>query len=296
MHSSYDVVSVMDQDPLMIKNHSKNDLARVAETRFGVTIAAPEGDLAGETLFSLLNHRSHRDFLPDPVPQSLLDFLFACALSAPSKSDLQQAAIINIADPGQKNAIADLVPQFPWARAAPAFLVFCGDNRRIRRVCDMRGHAFANDHLDSFLNASVDAGIAMIHAAGAVGLGCCPVSMIRNRIDELHDLLALPEWVFPVAGLAIGFPASDGEISPRLSPNVTVHTDRYADRDLAEGIDEYDHRRHAQQPFDPDNQRYEQDYGRMDFYGWSEDKARQYSKPQRANFGAYIRRQGFSLD
>jgi len=283
----------------MSRNGSKDDLARVIEARFGKKIPAPDGDLASETLFNLLNHRSHRDFLSDPVPQSLLDFLFACALSAPSKSDLQQVAIINIVDPGQKAAIAGLVPQFPWADAAPAFVVFCGDNRRIRKVCDMRGHAFANDHLDSFLNASVDAGIAMtnmIHAAGAVGLGCCPVSMIRNRIDELQNLLALPEWVFPIAGLAIGFPAGDGEISPRLSPDVTVHTDRYSDRNLAEKIDEYDRRRHAQQPFDPDDQRHAQEYGRLNFYGWSEDKARQYSKPQRADFGAYVRRQGFNLD
>lgn len=283
----------------MDKNRSKDDLTRVIEARFGMKVSAPDGDLANETLFSLLNHRSHRDFLPDPVPQSLVDFLFACALAAPSKSDLQQVSIINIVDPGKKDAIADLVPQFPWAKSAPAFVVFCGDNRRIRKVCDMRGHAFANDHLDSFFNAGVDAAIAMsnmIHAVGAVGLGCCPVSMIRDRIDKLQDLLALPEWVFPVSGLAIGFPAGEGVISPRLSPEVTVHTDHYSERNLTEKIDDYDRRRHAQQPFDAEDQRHEQEYGRAEFYGWSEDKARQYSKSQRADFGAYIRRQGFSLD
>lgn len=292
-------VTVTDKETPMIKNGSKHDLTRAIEARFGARIPAPDGDLANETLFSLLNHRSHRDFLPEPVPQTMLDFLFACALSAPSKSDLQQAAIVNIVDPDQRSAIADLVPQFPWAKAAPAFVVFCGDNRRIRKVCEMRGQSFANDHLDSFFNASVDTGIAignMIHAAGAVGLGCCPVSMIRNRIDELHDLLALPEWVFPVAGMAIGFPAGEGEISPRLSLKVAVHTDRYSDHNLAETIDKYDHRRHAQQPYDSENQRHEKEYGRAAFYGWSEDKARQYSKPQRADFGAYIRRQGFNLD
>lgn len=283
----------------MSRTRSKDDLTCAIETRFGAKVPAPNGDLANETLFNLLNHRSHRDFLPDSVPQSLLDFLFACALSAPSKSDLQQVAIINVVDPDRKNAIADLVPQFPWAKAAPAFVVFCGDNRRIRKVCEMRGHPFANDHLDSFMNASVDAGIAMtnmIHAAAAVGLGCCPVSMIRDRIGELQDLLTLPEWVFPIAGLALGYPAGEGEISPRLSPEVTVHTDRYVERNLVQQIDEYDRRRHAQQPFDAEDQRHEAEYGRADFYGWSEDKARQYSKPQRADFGAYIRRQGFNLD
>jgi nitroreductase/FMN reductase [NAD(P)H] len=31
-------------------------------------------------------------------------------------------------------------------------------------------------------------------------------------------------------------------------------------------------------------------------YGWSEDKARQYAHPERADFGAYVRRIGFRLD
>jgi len=31
-------------------------------------------------------------------------------------------------------------------------------------------------------------------------------------------------------------------------------------------------------------------------YGWSEDKVRQYAHPERADFGAYVRRIGFRLD
>jgi nitroreductase/FMN reductase [NAD(P)H] len=33
----------------------------------------------------------------------------------------------------------------------------------------------------------------------------------------------------------------------------------------------------------------------VELYGWSEDKARQCSVPEREDFGAFIRRQGFSL-
>jgi len=36
-------------------------------------------------------------------------------------------------------------------------------------------------------------------------------------------------------------------------------------------------------------------YGQADLYGRSEDKARQYSVPERADFGACIRSKGFSL-
>jgi len=34
----------------------------------------------------------------------------------------------------------------------------------------------------------------------------------------------------------------------------------------------------------------------VSFYGWSEDKARQYGVPQRADFGAFVRSKGFGLD
>ena len=59
----------------------------------------------------------------------------------------------------------------------------------------MRNKPFANDHLDAFLNAAVDAGLVLmnfIRAAEAVGLGCCPISVIRNHIDEVAELLELP--------------------------------------------------------------------------------------------------------
>ena len=49
--------------------------------------------------------------------------------------------------------IADLLPDNPWVREAPVFLVFCGNNRRIRQISELRDRPFANDHLDAFFNA-----------------------------------------------------------------------------------------------------------------------------------------------
>ena len=46
-------------------------------------------------------------------------------------------------------------------------LIFCGNNRRQRLWHGWRDKPFANDHLDAFFNASVDAGIALT-AAGFV--------------------------------------------------------------------------------------------------------------------------------
>ncbi len=58
-------------------------------------------------------------------------------------------------------------------------------------------------------------------------------------------------------------------------------------------IEAYDRRRAAVPPYA--RQRYADEYGTAATYGWSEDKARQYSKPERADFGQFVRAKGFNL-
>jgi nitroreductase/FMN reductase [NAD(P)H] len=246
----------------------------------------------------MLGRRTHRRYKPDPIPDDLLQMLLATALSASSKSDLQQASIILVKDKAKQAAIAGWIPDMPWIAQAPLFMVFCGDNRRLRRLAEMRGKPFPNDNLDMFMNAAVDAGLVLqtfVLAAEAVGLGCCPISVVRNHIEKVTALLELPPSVFPMAGLCVGYPSQTGFISMRLPPAVTVHTDHYDDRDLPAQIEAYDRRREARHATPRENQRYADRYGHADRYGWSEDKARQYSVPERANFAVFLRAHGWSL-
>jgi nitroreductase/FMN reductase [NAD(P)H] len=73
-----------------------------------------------------------------------------------------------------------------------------------------------------------------------------------------------------------------------------VHVNRFDETAIRDKVDAYDQRRHAIFPYR--QQRDEARFGRAEFYGWSEDKARQYASPDRADFGAYVRGQGFRLD
>ena len=124
--------------------------------RFGEAIEVDE-DLAGlDELARIAGRRVQRRYTERPVDPALLRLLCACALSAPSKSDLQQADIV-IATDEHKHAIADLIPDQPFIRTAPAFLVFLANGRRLAEIARMRGKPFPNDHLDQFFNAAVDA-------------------------------------------------------------------------------------------------------------------------------------------
>jgi nitroreductase/FMN reductase [NAD(P)H] len=248
-------------------------------------------------LGAMAGRRVRRRYAAREVDPALLRLLCACALSAPSKSDLQQGDILIVRNAAKRKAIAGLLPDMPWVGQAPVFLVFLANGRRLPELSRLRNKPFPNDHLDLFFNAAVDAAIVLatfVRAAEAAGLGCCPISVIRDHAPTVAALLELPAKVIPVAGMCVGWPAEEGGISPRLPLAVTVHEDRFNDDDLAEEVDGYDRRRAAQRPYR--NQRDAGRFGRAEFYGWSEDKARQYAVPQRADFGAFVRGQGFRLD
>jgi len=273
-------------------------LAELIEARFGLPSEAGRTLPAEGTLAAMLARRVCRNYADKPVSEDLMQVLFAAAFSAPSKSDLQQASIVRIADPAKRGAIQSWLASMPWIAGAPQFMIVCGDNRRTRRIAIQRGKPFPNDTLDMFMNAAVDAGIvlqAFITAAESAGLGCCPISLVRDRARELAQLLELPKWVFPVAGLCVGYPGRPGEISMRLPLSVTVHVDRYDDRGVDAALEAYDRRREAARPTPREKQRDVACFGTVEPYAWSEDKARQYAVPHRADFGEFIRAQGFAL-
>jgi hypothetical protein len=83
-------------------------------------------------------------------------------------------------------------------------------------------------------------------------------------------------------------------VSMRLPLSVTVHRDRFSEDGLKEKIADYDTRRAAAQPIR--TQRQPERFGHDPNYGWSEDKARQYATPERADFGAFVRGKGFRLE
>jgi nitroreductase/FMN reductase [NAD(P)H] len=267
--------------------------------RFGIETGGGRSMPAEGALAQILGRGSQRHYTDKPVTDDLLAVLLACAQSAPTKSDLQQYSIIVVKDPAVREALVGLGSGMEWAPKAPAFLVFCADIRRIRRLAEIRGHTYQNDNLDTFMNGVVDAALAMqsfITAAESVGLGTCPISQIRNKIDRACEILGLPDGVFPIAGLAVGWPKFEKPlISMRLPPSVVVHTDRYDDSDLEQEVEAYDRRRHAERPIAKDKQRHTAKYGALDYCPWSEQVTRQLSLPERAGFKPYLKAHGMDI-
>ena len=261
------------------------DAESLLRARYGVP-PFPPPDTLPPGLAALLGRRVTRRYRPDPVPDATLDLVVAGAQSAPSKSDLQQYSIVVTRDAAKIAAVADWIGTMPWIAEAPVLLLFCGDIRRGRRICALHGRDHANDSADTFLNAAADAALAMgfaIMAAEALGLGTCPISYVRNHLDRVAEAFGLPEGVFPLAGLTLGFPAAPGTSSARLPPRAVVHRETYADAPLQEVLPAYDALRPPAKP------RYPEVHGpKPEGCGWSENAARQLSVPERANFRAWL--------
>jgi nitroreductase/FMN reductase [NAD(P)H] len=272
-------------------------IAAAIHRRYGETVAVPE-DVPGADALATMNERSVcRRYRADPVPAPLLRLLCATALASPTKSDLQQASIVRVASGADRTAIDGLFPDSPWIAGAPEFVVVCGDGVRLRRLFERRGRAFPNEHLDAFFNATVDGAIVLstfVQAAGLAGLGSCPISEIRNHAAAVAERLRLPDWVFPVAGLTLGWPEAYEPPSPRLALSATVHDGHYDVARVDGELDAYDERRIRERPYR--RQRLVERFGTVERYGWTEDKARQYSQPQRADFGAFVRGKRYRLE
>ncbi|WP_158292132.1 nitroreductase family protein [Paracraurococcus ruber] len=246
-------------------------------------------------LAALLDRRVTRRYAPDPVPEALLQTVLAGAQSAPSKSDLQQYAVIVLQDAAKIARIADWIGGMDWIKQAPVFLLFCGDVRRGRRVCALHGRRHANDNVDTFVNATADAALALgftVMAAEAAGLGTCPISYVRNHVEKIGPMCGLPEGVFPVAGLTLGVPAGPRNwLSPRLPQRVVVHREQYDDSGLEAALPAYDAARPPAKP------RYPEILGpKPEGCAWSENAARQLSVPERFGLRTWLKLQGLSLD
>lgn len=268
--------------------------------RFGKSVIVPDAvkDNRGlQAIERMATRRVHREYSNRAVDPMLVQLLCACALSSPSKSDLQQRDIFVVDAPALRDRIADLVPDSPHVRQAPDFLVFYANAGRLPAICGLRDKPFPNDHLDLFFNAVGDAAIALatcVCAAEALGLGTCPISEIRNQPKAFDRLLGIPHGIIGFAGLCVGWPAEPGTLSPRLSLAATVHRNGFDQSQLETQLAEYDFRRESLMPYESqlDSTR----WGTAEHYGWAEHKARQYAAPQRTGFGAYVREKGIKLD
>ena len=276
------------------------DASKLYEDRYGKSSILDFSNInIPDLLKTIISRSSVRKFSDKPIPKELLTILLTAAQSAPSKSNLQQYSILIMQDETIKMKVADLIGNTKWALSAPVFLLFLADIRRNINITNNKGYDHKNNNVDTFMNAVIDSALSMqslICAAEASGLGVCPISMIRNIIDEIKNICQLPKGVFPIAGLALGWPDEKAPISIRMPQDIMIHNDYYNEDNLTKKINDYDKRVFKVAPILEKKQRHIDIYGVAKKGTWSENIARQLSLPERNNFKAWLKDHGINLE
>lgn len=242
-----------------------------------------------EPVLELLSrHSSVRDFLPEPVPDSVVRECVAAAQQAATSSNVQGYGLLQVTDPEVRAELADAAGGQAQVREAGALFVVHADQRRFRLVAEELEKPFA-PNLEAFLVEVIDAALFaqnLVVAFEARGLGTCYIGGLRNDLDRVRELLAAPEGVLPLFGLCVGTPAERPAAKPRLSVDAVLHRDRYpTDDEVREGVAEYDRRMGAY-------------YAERGLAGrnWSGGVHRKFMTPQRTHLARFYGEQGAVLE
>ena len=165
--------------------------------RYGA--AVPPAGPWNETIATLLDHRSVRGFLSDPVPPGTLETLIAAAQSAATSSNMQLWSAIAVTDPAKRKVLAEIAGDQKHIEQCPLYIAFVADMSRNERMSQAEQVTF-------------------------VYIGAMRIDPAR-----VHELLGLPQKAFFVFGLCVGLadPASKNEVKPRLPQSTVLHHERY---------------------------------------------------------------------
>lgn len=184
-----------------------------------------------EVLKTLTHHRSIRQYKDTPIEEQHLEAILQAAQSAPTWIHGQQVSVIVIKNPDKKKQLASFCGNQEHINQAPIFLVFCADFYRAKLASEMEGMSFdvVND-ADALLVGATDVGIAISNAIAAsesLGLGTVPIGGIRRNPLDVIELLEIPKYVIPIAGLCVGYPSEDPGLNPRLPKESFRHDEVY---------------------------------------------------------------------
>lgn len=184
-----------------------------------------------QTIETLLNHKSIRKFKEKPVSAEIIRTLVEVAQHTSTSNFMQSYSIIGITDPQVKAKIAKIGNQ-PYIAESGHLFILVVDQHRNAQIAKENGveDVSVSGSMDRFMIGYSDALLAtqnMIVAAESLGLGAVCLGSILNDAKEMIQLLKLPEYTFPVLGLAIGYPDQEPQLKPRLPMEVIYHENEY---------------------------------------------------------------------
>lgn len=181
--------------------------------------------------------RSIRRYQDKDVDNTLLTRLIKEAERTQTMGNLQLYSVVVTRSEELKAKLAPAHFNQPMVTGAPVVLTFCADYRRTTLWAEQRQATPGYDNPLSFVNAMTDALLfcqTFCNLAEEEGLGCCYLGTTVYQPQSIIDTLQLPELVFPVATITLGWPDENPPLSDRLPVSTIIHEETFHDYSAAD--------------------------------------------------------------
>lgn len=181
---------------------------------------------------SLIQRKSIRKYQQKDVSKELLNELFEASFRASTVGNMQTYSVVVTREAEGKEKLSPAHFNQPMVKSAPVVLTFCIDLRRFSKWCEQRNAQPGYNNFEWFVTGAVDALLAaqtFCVAAEKKGLGICYLGTTTYNPHVIVEALNLPELVFPITTVTVGWPAEDPEQVDRLPIEGIVHEEYYHD-------------------------------------------------------------------
>lgn len=208
-------------------------------------MTTPETIITSNPVLDALNqHVSVRNYRQEPIADDLLRTILNAARRSPTSSNIQAYSFVVVRNPETKQQLAVLAGNQSHIETCDVFIAVCADITRLEKATELYGKSLAKN-LENSMVATVDAslaGMSLSLAAESVGIGTVMIGGMRNRPQEVAEVLGLPSGVFVVYGICLGYPDEDKfpEQKPRLPEDLIIHYEQYTNSDPTPQLQAHD--------------------------------------------------------
>ena len=183
------------------------------------------------------NRRTIRKYLQKDISSDLLNDLLETSSRASTMGGIQLYSVVITRNAEMKEKLSPAHFNQPMVKGAPVVLTFCADFRRFSKWCEQRNAVPGYNNLMSFMNAAMDTLLVaqtFCTLAEEAGLGICYLGTTTYNPQMVIDALQLPELVFPITTVTVGYPDGIPAQVDRLPLEATVHEEYYHDYSKAD--------------------------------------------------------------
>jgi nitroreductase len=196
----------------------------------------------------ILNRKSVRAYEEREISAETRQEILAATLRAPTAGNMMLYSIIEVNDQRAKNTLAKTCDNQPFIAKAPWVLLFLADYQRwydyfivsgVQEMCAQNMVVMRKPEEGDLFLACCDALIAAqtaVIAAESLGVGSCYIGDIMENYETHQKLFNLPQYVFPICLLCLGYPTQqqkERERTRRFDDEFIVFENRYKRLDRA---------------------------------------------------------------